>query len=43
MHRRTGVRKQDEGMEGLLPMVESAAAVRRVRLRATERMEAFSG
>ena len=26
-------------MDGLLPMVESAAAMRRVRLRATERME----
>lgn len=30
-------------MEGLLPMVESAAAMSKVRLRATERMEAFSG
>src|ERR1700733_2272760 len=43
MQRSVGVRKQDRGIEGLLPMVESAAAVRRIRLSATERMEALSG
>jgi hypothetical protein len=37
------VRKLEAGIAGVLPMVESAAAKNSVRLRATERREAFSG
>jgi hypothetical protein len=38
-----GVRKLEAGLEGVLPMVESAAAKNKVRLSATERRDAFSG
>ena len=43
MERRVAVRKQEVGIAGVLPMVESAAAMNNVRLRATERMDALSG
>src|SRR5437016_5518198 len=43
MERRVAGRKQGVGIAGVLPMVESAAAMNSVRLRATERMDALSG
>src|SRR5271154_7183201 len=36
IQRRVGLRKQEVGMEGVLPMVESTAAVSKVKLSATE-------
>ena len=43
IERRVEVRKEMEGMEGLLPVVENAAAMSKVRLSATDRTDACCG
>jgi hypothetical protein len=43
IQRRVVVRKHEVDMAGLLPMVERAAAMNRMRLSATVRADALSG